>query len=228
MYTYTAGPPDSMRDGRRGCRRAVQGMGEAAQEPALRARVRKEMSTPTDEWENLRLAAGGEGTLWRASRRSAAGERRQDARRRRESEHVGRGHRDGSRRRRRQRGRSSTYSCPRQRPPADPFAVGELGSVRPRWLEGVFVKTSTHPRAYGNFERRCGSTSATSASPARRGIRKLTSLRRTLRIKERGHLATGYLADVVVFDAQTIASRTYEQQISIDRCPARGSMACRC
>ena len=43
-------------------------------------------------------------------------------------------------------------------------------------------------------------------------------LERTLRVKERGQLAVGYFADIVVFDPKTIAEHaTYEQphQISV-------------
>jgi N-acyl-D-aspartate/D-glutamate deacylase len=49
--------------------------------------------------------------------------------------------------------------------------------------------------------------------PLEEAIRKLTSLpAATLRIKERGHLATGYFADIVVFDPRTIAEHaTYEK-----------------
>ena len=36
---------------------------ERLQDPVIRDRVRQEMMTPTNEWENLLLAAGAEGTL---------------------------------------------------------------------------------------------------------------------------------------------------------------------
>jgi N-acyl-D-amino-acid deacylase len=49
--------------------------------------------------------------------------------------------------------------------------------------------------------------------PIEEAIRKLTSLpAATLRIKDRGQLAPGYFADIVVFDPKTIADHaTYEQ-----------------
>ena len=49
--------------------------------------------------------------------------------------------------------------------------------------------------------------------PLEEAIRKLTSLpAATLRIKERGQLAAGYFADIVVFDPNTIAEHaTYEK-----------------
>ena len=79
--------------------------------------------------------------------------------------------------------------------------------------EGVFVKTSTHPRAYGNFARLLGKyVRDERVISLEEAIRKLTSLpAATLRIKDRGRLAPGYFADVVVFDPATINDRaTYE------------------
>jgi N-acyl-D-amino-acid deacylase len=72
--------------------------------------------------------------------------------------------------------------------------------------EGVFLKSSTHPRAYGNVARLLGhwvrDEHATSLQDA---IRRLTSLPATnLAIKQRGSLKPGYYADVVVFDPATI------------------------
>jgi N-acyl-D-amino-acid deacylase len=79
---------------------------------------------------------------------------------------------------------------------------------------GVFVKTSTHPRAYGNFARLLGKyVRDEHVIPIEEAIRKLTSFpAATLRIKERGRLAPGYFADIVVFDPKTISDRsTYEK-----------------
>jgi N-acyl-D-amino-acid deacylase len=80
--------------------------------------------------------------------------------------------------------------------------------------EGVFVKTSTHPRSYGNFARLLGKyVRDEHVIPFEEAIRKLTSLPAdTLRIKDRGRLAPNQLADVVVFDPKTIADHaTYEK-----------------
>jgi len=80
--------------------------------------------------------------------------------------------------------------------------------------EGVFVKTSTHPRSYGNFARLLGKyVRDERVVPLEEAIRKLTSLpAATLRVKDRGRLAPEYLADVVVFDPATIADKaTYER-----------------
>jgi N-acyl-D-amino-acid deacylase len=80
--------------------------------------------------------------------------------------------------------------------------------------EGVFVKTSTHPRAYGNFARLLGKyVRDEHAIPIEEAIRKLTSFpAATLRIKDRGTLAPAFFADIVVFDPKTIAdTSTYEK-----------------
>ena len=80
--------------------------------------------------------------------------------------------------------------------------------------EGVFIKTSTHPRAYGNFARLLGKyVREEKVIPLREAVRKLTALPAdTLRVKDRGRLAPGLMADIVVFDPATIADHaTYEQ-----------------
>jgi len=75
--------------------------------------------------------------------------------------------------------------------------------------EGVFLKSSTHPRAYGNFARLLGKyvrdEKVISLSEA---IHRLSGLPATnLELDRRGFLKKGYFADVVVFDPQTIADK---------------------
>ena len=72
--------------------------------------------------------------------------------------------------------------------------------------EGVFLKSSTHPRAYGNVARLLGHwVRDEHAATLQDAIRRLTSLPATnLAIKQRGWLKPGYYADVVVFDPATI------------------------
>lgn len=72
--------------------------------------------------------------------------------------------------------------------------------------EGVFLKSSTHPRAYGNFARLLGRyVRDEKVIPLEEAIRKLTSLPcQNLRIKRRGQLAPGYFADLVVFDPAAV------------------------
>ncbi|PHR19233.1 MAG: aminoacylase [Sphingopyxis sp.] len=80
----------------------------------------------------------------------------------------------------------------------------DAGAQAPR---GVFLKSSTHPRAYGNFARLLGKyvreEQRTSLADA---VRRLTSMPAShLGLKDRGSLAAGRYADVVVFDPATIA-----------------------
>lgn len=72
--------------------------------------------------------------------------------------------------------------------------------------EGVFLKSSTHPRAYGNVARLLGHyVRDEHATTLQDAVRRLTSLPATnLSIKQRGWLKPGYYADVVVFDPATI------------------------
>src|SRR5579863_4622381 len=73
-------------------------------------------------------------------------------------------------------------------------------------IDGVFLKSSTHPRAFGNFARvyaeyvrKDGLMSVTEA------VRKMTSLPAdNLGINSRGRLKAGSFADVTVFDPATI------------------------
>jgi len=78
----------------------------------------------------------------------------------------------------------------------------------------VFLKSSTHPRAYGNFARVLGryvrDEKVISLSEA---IRRLSGLPASnLGLDRRGFLKPGQFADVVVFDPATIGDRaTYEK-----------------
>ena len=74
---------------------------------------------------------------------------------------------------------------------------------------GVFLKSSTHPRAYGNVARLLGKyvrdERRTTLPDA---IRRLTSYPASnLGIRDRGLLRPGMMADVAMFDAATIADR---------------------
>jgi N-acyl-D-amino-acid deacylase len=73
--------------------------------------------------------------------------------------------------------------------------------------EGVFLKSNPHPRAYGNFSRLLGKyVRDEKVIPLEEAIRKLTSLPATnMKIKKRGSLKKGYYADIVVFDPKTIS-----------------------
>jgi N-acyl-D-amino-acid deacylase len=80
--------------------------------------------------------------------------------------------------------------------------------------EGVFLHTSTHPRAYGNFARVLGKyVRDDNVMPLETAIHKLTMLPAgNLKLRDRGQLRAGYFADVVVFDPDAIEDHaTYEE-----------------
>jgi N-acyl-D-amino-acid deacylase len=80
--------------------------------------------------------------------------------------------------------------------------------------EGVFARSSTHPRAYGNFARLLGRyVRDEPVMPLAEAIHRLTGLpAANWKLKARGCLAPGCYADVVVFDPATIADHaTFEQ-----------------
>jgi N-acyl-D-amino-acid deacylase len=68
--------------------------------------------------------------------------------------------------------------------------------------EGVFLKSQSHPRAYGNTARLLGHyVRDEHTTTLQDAIRRITSLPATnIGIKQRGWLKPGYYADVVVFD----------------------------
>jgi N-acyl-D-amino-acid deacylase len=72
--------------------------------------------------------------------------------------------------------------------------------------EGVFLERSTHPRAYGNFARLLGKyVREEKVIPLAEAIRRLTSLpAANLGLERRGALAVGNFADLVVFDPETV------------------------
>lgn len=72
--------------------------------------------------------------------------------------------------------------------------------------EGVFLQSSTHPRAYGNFARLLGKyVRDEQVIPLEEAIHKLTKLSADkLGIQKRGLLKPGYYADVVLFDPENI------------------------
>jgi N-acyl-D-amino-acid deacylase len=71
--------------------------------------------------------------------------------------------------------------------------------------EGVFLLSSTHPRAYGNFARIFAKyVREEHALSVEEAVRKLTSLPAdVLSLTDRGRLKAGAFADVVIFDPKT-------------------------
>ncbi len=72
--------------------------------------------------------------------------------------------------------------------------------------EGVFLKSATHPRAYGNFARLLGKyVRDEEVITMEEAVRRLTSLpAANMKIDRRGALKQGYYADIVVFDPANI------------------------
>ena len=87
----------------------------------------------------------------------------------------------------------------------------DAGSMAP---EGVFLKSSTHPRAYGNFARLFAKyVREDKVLTLEEAIRRVTSLPATnLELPDRGALKPGMFADVVVFNPATIQDHaTFEK-----------------
>jgi N-acyl-D-aspartate/D-glutamate deacylase len=80
--------------------------------------------------------------------------------------------------------------------------------------EDPFTRSSTHPRAYGNFARLLGRyVRDEKLVSLEEAVRRLSALpAENLGLDRRGRLAPGMFADVVVFDPATIADRaTFEK-----------------
>lgn len=80
--------------------------------------------------------------------------------------------------------------------------------------EGVFLKSSTHPRAYGNFARVLAKyVREEKRMSLQTAIYKLSKLPATnLKLSKRGELAVGNFADIVVFDPAAIQDHASYQQ----------------
>jgi N-acyl-D-amino-acid deacylase len=80
--------------------------------------------------------------------------------------------------------------------------------------EGVFLQSSAHPRAYGNFARVLAKyVRQEHVLTFQEAVRKLTALPAdNLSLQKRGRLKAGYFADVVVLDPATIQDHaTFEK-----------------
>ncbi len=218
MYTYTAGStgldagmPPWVQEG------GYDAWAGRLQNPAIRDRVRQEMTTPTNEWENLLLAAGAEGTLLvgfkNPSLRVYIGQTLAEVAAARGTSMSDTAMdlvvEDGSR-------VQVVYFLMSEENVARQIGLpwvsycSDAGSYA---SEGIFLNSSTHPRAYGNFARLLGRYVREERIIAlEEAIRKLTSLPAgNLRIRDRGQLTAGYFADVVVFDPAKIQDHaTYE------------------
>ncbi|HLE84049.1 MAG TPA: D-aminoacylase [Thermoanaerobaculia bacterium] len=212
MYTYTAGAtgldaamPPWVQEG------GVEAWIERLKDPEIRARVREEMLTPTDEWENLHLAAGPEQMVlldFKSPRlRHLQGRTLADVAAERGAHPADVAMdlviEDGSR-------VGTAYVLMSEdnvrRKVALPWVSFGSDAEAPA-AEGVFLRTSTHPRAYGTFARLLGRyVRDEGLVPLAEAIRRLTSLpAANLGLAGRGLLEPGHFADVAVFDPARIA-----------------------
>ena len=219
MYTYTAGgtslafciPPWAHEGG-------DPELFKRLRDPETRARIAREMREPGKGWENLYRAAGPDGILLvefgEESLKPLTGKRLSEVARDRKKDPVettldlvleGKA----------QIGAlfflmSEENVAKQLRLPWVAFG-SDAGSMAP---EGVFLKSSAHPRTYGNFARFLGKyVREEKVATLPEAIRRLSGLPATnLGLDHRGLLQPGMYADVVVFDPATIADRaTYEK-----------------
>ncbi len=179
--------------------------------PAVRARLMREMSTPTDEWESSFLSAGPEKILLVAFKNEAlkplTGKTLAEVAAMRATSPVETiidlVIADDSR-------VGAVYFSMSEDNVRKEIALpwvsfgSDAGSMAP---EGVFLKSGTHPRAYGTFARVLGKyVREEEIIPVEEAVRRLTSLpARSLKLDRRGSLKPGYFADVVVFDPAKVS-----------------------
>lgn len=220
MYTYTAGAtgldasmPPWVQEG------GYKAWAERLQDPATRQKVKAAMKTNAEDWENLYYAAGSADNLLLVEFKNdtlkkytgktlaeVAAMRGTDP----EDTAMDLVVQDGSR-------VGTVY-----------FLMSEFNIKKQIELpymsfgsdagapaaEGDFLKSSTHPRAYGNFARLLGKyVRDEQVISLPEAIRRLTSLPAgNLGIKKRGHLYPGYFADIVVFNPATIKDNATFQE----------------
>jgi N-acyl-D-amino-acid deacylase len=212
MYTYTAGatgldatmPPWVQSGG-------LEAWEKRLKDPAVRARLVKEMRTPSNDWENLLLLSGGPQNVLLVSFKNP-----------KLKPLTGKTLADVAK----MRGKSPEETAmdlvveDDSRVGTEYFIMSDDNVKRETalpWMslgsdeaspapEGVFLKSQSHPRAYGNTARLLGHyVRDEHTTTLQDAIRRVTSLPATnIGIKQRGWLKPGYYADVVVFDPATV------------------------
>jgi N-acyl-D-amino-acid deacylase len=212
MYTYPAGAtgldaamPPWVQEG------GYRAWADRMRDPAIRARVVREMRTPTDAWENLLLAAGSADRVilvgFKAdSLKYLTGKTLAAVARQRgtspEETAIDLVIADGSR-------VGTVYFLMSDDNVRKQLALPwvSLGSdAEAPAPEGAFLKSNPHPRAYGTFARFLGKyVRDERVTTLEDGIRRLTALpAENLKLHRRGMLRPGNYADVVVFDPARI------------------------
>ena len=220
MYTYRAGGtgldaclPPWTEDG------GYPALFKRLRDPATREKIKAEVQTSSDDWENMYLAAGGPQNILLSQFKSdklkpLTGKTLAEVAKMRGKDPIDTAMdliaEDGSR-------IGTIY-----------FMISEENirkELAKPWIsfgsdeasqapEGVFLKSNPHPRAYGNFARVLGKyVRDEKVLPMSDAIHRLSGLPATnLGLDHRGFLKEGMFADVVVFDPTTIADRaTYEK-----------------
>ncbi|KWV95501.1 amidohydrolase family protein [Erythrobacter sp. AP23] len=217
MYLYTAGgtgldaviPPWAQDGGR-------DAMLERLQDPGTRVRVLEDMRAAESDWENLLRAAGADGVLLVSSENPTI------------EPLMGKTLAEIAA----MRGKSAEETAiDLVLEDADIGAIYFMMSeenvarqVALPWMsfgsdaaapaaEGETLDDAAHPRTYGNFARLLGKyVREEKAVPLAQAIRGLTALPASnLGLRQRGSLAVGNFADIVVFDPATISDHaTYD------------------
>jgi N-acyl-D-amino-acid deacylase len=188
-------------------------------DPKIRARVRREMMTPTNDWENYFLAAGSPDRIllvaFKAdSLKYLTGKTLAEIAKLRgkspEETAMDLVIQDGSR-------VGTVYFLMSEDNIQKQITQGwvafgsDEGSYAP---EGVFLKSNPHPRAYGTFARLIGKyVRDQKVIRLEEAVRRLSWLPATnLGIKRRGRLSNGFYADIVVFNpAETSDHATFDR-----------------
>ena len=219
MYTYTAGAtgldvamPPWVQEG------GLDKWIERLKDPAIRKKVIADMDDPSPAWENLLERAGPKGALLLEFKnpklKPLAGKTLDEVAKMRgvtpEEAAMDLVAEDGSR-------VGVAYFLMSEenvrREVALPWVSfgSDAGAPAP---EGVFLQSSEHPRAYGNFARVLAKyVREEKVITLQEAIRKLSALpAQNLSLKSRGMLREGYFADVVVFDPSVVQDHaTYEK-----------------
>ena len=219
MYTYTAGAtgldasmPPWVQEG------GYNEWAKRLKDPQIRARVAAEMRTPTDKWENFFAAVESPDKIILAgfkadSLKPLTGKSLAEVAKIRgkspEETAMDLVIEDGSR-------VGTIYFLMSEdnvrREIAIPWVSFGSDAEAPA-TEGVFMKSSTHPRAYGNVARLLGRyVRDEKIIPLEEAVRRLTSFpAANLKIKDRGSIKPGYFADIAIFDPKTVNDKaTFE------------------
>ncbi len=212
MYNYVAGAtgldasmPPWVQEG------GYDKWAERLQDPKIRKRVKEEMTTPTDEWESLMQAAGDPSKILLVGFKNDTLKHYTGKTLKEVAEIRGTSPeetamdlvvQDGSR-------VGTIYFLMSEENVKKQIALpwmsfgSDAGSPA---TEGVFLKSSTHPRTYGNFARLLGKyVRDEKVISLEEAVHKLSQLPATnLKIQKRGSLTEGNYADVVLFDPETI------------------------